>query len=101
MFMFMFMFMFKIEKTVFWFDRGFGHSSIFQHNPQIKTTMPSLNVLKDDELKDKEIKNQWKMNFNENDWKKHCINVLKQISPKKYDENELKELMEEIVKEVC
>ena len=63
--------------------------------------MPSLNVLKDVELKEKEIKHQWKMNFDENDWKSFCIKVLKQISGKKYDDNELKQYMDEVVNEVC
>ena len=59
--------------------------------------MPSLSVLKDDELA-KLGNTQWRLDFEDEDWIDYCVKVLKTISSKKYDENELKEMMKEIVK---
>ena len=92
----------NIESSTFWFDRGFGFSMIHQHNSTVKTTMPSLSVLKDDDLV-KELKNSWKMDFTDEDWKHFCIKVMKKLSAKKYKSDDvlLKHMNKIIDTEVC
>ena len=87
---------------MFFFDRGFGQSIIHEFAKQIKTSMPSLSVLKDEELIRKEIRNSWKLDYDEDDWIPFIAKVVKQMSPKKYDYDEMiKALKRIVVLEVC
>ena len=60
--------------------------------------MPSLSTLKDVDLKDGGIRHKWKISFEDDDWKQYCPRVLNSISRKKYDLNELENVMKDIIR---